>query len=107
MKQAGIAGGADGCDVLMDHDFASFSREGAGLFFPGSIALKLRFGPRSMERHTGQKLGREAESERNHQQHAKAGEYLQRRRRIDFTRIVPVETSLWRIFASFRGCSVL
>jgi len=59
-----------------------------------------------MERQSGQKLGREAERERNHQQHAETGEHLQRIWRIGFGQIVSVEAELWRILISIRSRSV-
>jgi hypothetical protein len=59
-----------------------------------------------MERQSDQKLGHEAERERNHQKHAETGELLQRRRRIVFIRIVSIETALWPVFISVRSYSI-
>jgi hypothetical protein len=45
---------------------------------------------RSMGRKSDQKLGHEAEGERNHQEHAETGENLQRLGRFGFIRIVSI-----------------
>jgi len=68
--QAGQSSAARGFDVLLDHDFTSFSREGPGAFFRRVRRLKSSFGRRSVGRQPDQKLSRQAERKRDHQQHA-------------------------------------
>jgi hypothetical protein len=60
----------------------------------------------SVERDANQKLRRQAESERDHQQEPESGEHLQRGRRVDFARIVSVETVRRRIVIPVRRHSV-
>ncbi|HEY1884626.1 MAG TPA: hypothetical protein VGG86_01065, partial [Roseiarcus sp.] len=57
----------------------------------------VRIDRRSLGRQSGQKLGRQAEPERDHQEHAETGEHLQRLGWIDFIRIVSIETALLRM----------
>jgi hypothetical protein len=91
---------------LLDHEFASFSREGPGAFFRRVRRLKSSFGRRLVGRQPDQKLGHESEGQSDHQQHAETGEHLQWLRRVNFAWIASIETETWGIFISGRCLSV-
>jgi hypothetical protein len=90
----------------VEHDVASFSREGPAVSSGESVAAKSLFSRSSMGRQLDEKLGYKAERERDYQQHAETGEYLQRLGRVHSIPIVSVEGAFWRIFVSLRGHAV-
>ena len=51
----------------------------------------------SVERETDEQFSRKAETERNHQQEPETSHHLQRRRWVDFARIIRVEPARRRI----------
>jgi hypothetical protein len=55
-----------------------------------------------MGRQSDEKLGHEAERERNHHEHAETFKNLQGLGRLDFLRIVAIHTFQGRILAPFR-----
>ena len=82
-------------------DFASVCEQGRPCPLAGPSAEGIVTPPIN-GRHSGQKLGHEAEGERNHEQQAEPCENLQRLGRVDLIRIVSIETAQRRILASLR-----
>jgi hypothetical protein len=103
-KQAGQAGAARRSNVaVVNHGLSSIAGEGPGPVFRPPFD---EVGARLMGWKPGQQFGRQAESERDHQQQPEAGEHLQGRRRVDFAGVVTVETVRRRIVISIRRHSV-
>jgi hypothetical protein len=79
-EEAGQSSGARGFDILLDHKFASFSREDPAPSSGGPRRLK-SVGRRSMGQ-PDRKLGRQAEDQSDHQKHAETGEHNLRSKRV-------------------------